>query len=51
MTAYYPSGSDDLHQAVAALASHCYVILLRQDGVMVGAPDMQTEMGILEEIE
>ncbi len=51
MTAYYPSGSDALHQAVAKLAPEYHAILLRQHGVTVGAGNMSLALGILEEIE
>lgn len=51
VTDYYPSGSQELHDAVARLAPHYHVILLRQHGVIVGAQDMSTAMGTLEEIE
>jgi ribulose-5-phosphate 4-epimerase/fuculose-1-phosphate aldolase len=51
MIGYYPSGSDELHQAVAELAPDFHVILLRQHGVVVAAQDMREAMGIVEEIE
>lgn len=51
VTDYYPSGSHELHDAVARLAPHYHAILLRQHGVIVGAEDMATALGILEEIE
>ncbi len=51
VTDYYPSGSHELHEAVARLAPHYHAILLRQHGVIVGAEDMSTAMGTLEEIE
>jgi ribulose-5-phosphate 4-epimerase/fuculose-1-phosphate aldolase len=51
VTDYYPSGSHELHDAVARLASYYHAILLRQHGVIVGAEDMATALGILEEIE
>lgn len=51
MTAYYPSGSVELHQAVKELSPHYHAILLLQHGVIVGAKDMSTALGILEEVE
>ncbi len=51
MTAYYLSGSEKLHLAVAELAPNCHAILHRQHGVTVGAANMSQAMGILEEIE
>jgi ribulose-5-phosphate 4-epimerase/fuculose-1-phosphate aldolase len=51
MIDYYPSGSEELHHAVAKLAPVYHAILLRQHGVIVAAKDMGEAMGIIEEIE
>jgi ribulose-5-phosphate 4-epimerase/fuculose-1-phosphate aldolase len=51
MIGYFPSGSAELHQAVARLAPCYHAILLRQHGVIVAAEDMGKAMGIIEEIE
>lgn len=48
---YHPSGSEELHRAVAELAPHFHAILLRQHGTVVAAHDMSEAMGIVEEIE
>lgn len=51
MIDYYPSGSAELHHAVAELAPKYHAILLRQHGIIVGGPDMGASLGILEEVE
>jgi len=51
MIDYYPSGSAELHHAVAGLAAQYHTILLRQHGVIVAAREMGEAMGIGEEIE
>jgi ribulose-5-phosphate 4-epimerase/fuculose-1-phosphate aldolase len=51
MIDYYPSGSQELHQAVAELAPEYPVVLLRQHGVIVAAEDMEQGLGTIEEIE
>jgi ribulose-5-phosphate 4-epimerase/fuculose-1-phosphate aldolase len=51
MTDYYPSGSEELHHAVAELAPHFHAILLRQHGIIVAARDMSEAIGTVEETE
>lgn len=51
MIGYYPSGSAELHEAVAALAPHYHAILLQNHGIIVGAGDMSSALGIVEEME
>jgi ribulose-5-phosphate 4-epimerase/fuculose-1-phosphate aldolase len=51
MIDYYPSGSEELHRAVAELAPDFHTILLRQHGIVVAAHGMCEAMGIIEEIE
>jgi ribulose-5-phosphate 4-epimerase/fuculose-1-phosphate aldolase len=51
MIDYYPSGSADLHKAVAELSPRYWSILLRQHGVIVASYNLAQAMGILEEIE
>jgi len=51
MIDYYPVGSPELHEAIAALAPHYYAILMRQHGITVSAPNLSKAMGIIEEIE
>ena len=51
MVPYFPSGSRELHRAVAALAPRYHAILLKNHGVIVGGPDPGTAMGIVEEME
>jgi len=51
MLPYYPSGSGDLHAAVGAVAPFHHAILLKSHGVIVGAPNVQSAMGIVEEME
>lgn len=51
MVGYYPSGSHELHDAVAALAARHHAILLQNHGIIVGAADMCAALGIVEEME
>lgn len=51
MVDYYPSGSEELHHAVAVVAPYFPAVLLKQHGVTVASKDMSTAMGMLEEIE
>lgn len=51
MVPYCPSGSQELHDAVASLAARYHTILLKNHGVIVGAPDLPTALGIVEEME
>lgn len=51
MVGYYPSGSSELHQEVAALAPHHHAILLQNHGIIVGAADTASALGIVEEME
>jgi ribulose-5-phosphate 4-epimerase/fuculose-1-phosphate aldolase len=51
MIGYRPSGSRDLHAAVAALAPRYHAILLQNHGIIVGAPDTGAALGIVEEME
>jgi len=51
MVPYFPSGSDELHEAVAELAPRFHAILLKSHGVIVGAPAPRTALGIVEEME
>jgi len=51
MVPYFPSGSHALHEAVAALASRFHAILLKNHGVIVGAIDPASALGIVEEME
>jgi len=48
---YYPSGSRELHAAVAAVARRHHAVLLKNHGLIVGAPDVAAAMGIVEEME
>jgi len=48
---YFPSGSDELHEAVAAVAPRHHAILLKNHGIVVGAPDVRSAVGIVEEME
>lgn len=51
MIDYYPVGSKDLHEAIAALAPHFYAILMKQHGVTVASSSLSKAFGIIEEIE
>lgn len=51
MVPYCPSGSHELHELVAALAPRHHAILLKNHGVIVGAPDSRAALGIVEEME
>ena len=51
MVGYHPSGSHELHAAVALLAPRYHAILLKNHGIIVGAADVCTAMGIVEEME
>lgn len=51
MIDYYPVGSKELHQAIAAVAPYFYSILMKQHGLTVAAASLSKAMGIIEEIE
>ncbi len=51
MVPYCASGSHELHRRVAALTPRFHAILLKNHGVIVGAPDPRTALGLVEEIE
>jgi ribulose-5-phosphate 4-epimerase/fuculose-1-phosphate aldolase len=51
MVGYFPSGSHDLHAAIAVLAPRYHAILLKNHGIIVGAADACAGMGIVEEME
>jgi ribulose-5-phosphate 4-epimerase/fuculose-1-phosphate aldolase len=51
MVGYHPSGSHELHAAVALLAPRFHAILLKNHGIIVGASDPRTALGIVEEME
>ena len=51
MVGYFPSGSDELHTAITALAPRYHAILLQNHGIIVGAADVCSAMGIVEEME
>ena len=51
MIDYYPVGSRELHEAIAALAPHFYAILMRQHGLTVASSSLSKAFGIIEEIE
>lgn len=51
MIDYYPVGSQELHEAIIALAPHFYAILMKQHGLTVSASTLSKAMGIIEEIE
>lgn len=51
MIDYYPVGSQELHEAITALAPHFYAILMKQHGLTVSAANLSKAFGIIEEIE